>query len=448
MKMKKIITIFVLVLLVAADFVLAQRFGGPIDQSIVNPSRRAGLATAFPRFSADNVRHPAPVNWEEQTRQQVVILGQERQHQLEASQKRIAQLEQELRRAEEQNRRNDKERIDAELQRQRQAQQQTQTENRKKTKNYAVLIGVNDYRRPAKNVAAGNRSGELTLSDLRCCINDMTALANALRNGKFASNEDIYLLTDNSEKPELQPTKKNVITCLARVIAAVKPEDTVLVAFAGHGVAFPVQEDNGLQKSGSKLRSYICPFKTDVYMDFATKKWNLDTLISLADLFAGLEKMHKVKKIAILDACRNVLGGKDKKFTRTAYITSTEKHYVHDRSGRTTEKSEVKELLPDGLFNFNEEDLQKYRTLFRLSSCMPGQNSYEDSKINHGIFTKFLLEGINGQADFDRNNQITTEELARFTKTKTADYARQELQVEQTPVSSSNEFSSCVISFR
>jgi uncharacterized caspase-like protein len=446
MKMKNIftITIFIIVLLVADDFVLAQRFGGPIDQSIVNPSRRAGLATAFPRFSADNVRHPAPINWEEQTRQQVVILGQERQHQLEASQKRIAQLEQELRRAEEQNRRNDKERIDAELQQQR----QTQMGNVKKTRNYAVLIGVDNYKQTSKKVDGGSRNGELTLPDLSCCVNDMTALANALRNGKFAEDEDIYLLTSNNEKPELLPTKKNVITCLARVIAAVKPEDAVLVAFAGHGVSFPVQENNNLPKSDIKLRSYVCPFETDIYLDSKTKKWSLDTLISLADLFAGLEKRHDVKKIAILDACRNVYSGAGETSAKTAYITNTEKHYVRDRSGRVTEKSEVKESSPEGLFSFNEEDLQKYRALFRLSSCMPGQTSSEDSRTNHGIFTKFLLEGINGQADFDRNNQITIEELAMFTKSKTADYTRQELKVEQTPVSSSNEFSSCVISFR
>jgi uncharacterized caspase-like protein len=39
-----------------------------------------------------------------------------------------------------------------------------------------------------------------------------------------------------------------------------------------------------------------------------------------------------------------------------------------------------------------------------LSSCAPGQISWEDEKLGDGVFTHFLLEGLAGKAERSKND--------------------------------------------
>ncbi|MDR3108871.1 MAG: caspase family protein [Planctomycetaceae bacterium] len=490
--------IFFLLILVTASNIFAQfggrpnmgNIGGPIDRWNTNPTRR-DIASAFP-FNGDNVQHPNPIDWQDEVRRQRTEIEKEKQDTEKlreenrlSEEKRIAELEAERRRVADQK---EKEKIEKELrdiQSQREEaekERQREVTEGKSPKNYAVLIGVNKYTQISKkdNKEKGSRVAELDLEDLRYAVNDVTELAEVLVKGKFVTKENITILTDKSSA-DLLPTKENIVKCIAKTIARIESEDKndekscVLVVFSGHGVAFPTQ--------GGEYRSYVCPRGTDISMYETTKgdgkqkeqKWDIEGLISLADLFRGLEDETKVKKITILDACRNLTKTQESTTNSQGKPTPSQSS-TSQRGGRVTRsnsnpqtknnvqtankftaqlivkekdksgKEIIKSASPVGLDNFKDSDIATYRMIFRLSSCEIGQMSHEDDGIKHGVFTNFLLKGIQGQADTDNNKQIDINELAKFVKEKTKQYAEQVLEVSQTPVSYSNEFDSCVIS--
>ena len=257
-------------------------------------------------------------------------------------------------------------------------------------------------------------------------MNDTKALAELLEKGKFAPKENIFVMNDEVKDSTMLPTKKNIIACLARVIASIKDGDTCLVTFAGHGCSFPFRD--------GKMRGYVCPAESNVYKSKESGMWNLETLIAVGDLFAGLESRRGVKKIAILDACRNfpLVGGEkgEKSGFRSIQITTA--------GGRSVES------LAEN-YAFSETDLQYYQNLFRLTSCSQGQLSFEDEKIRHGIFTKCLVDGLSGQADINRDGKVSIEELAVHVKETTPPYVEKLWKVKQEPLSSSNEFGTCVL---
>jgi len=49
-----------------------------------------------------------------------------------------------------------------------------------------------------------------------------------------------------------------------------------------------------------------------------------------------------------------------------------------------------------------------------MTASMGVENSYEDDRWKHGAFTKALLEGLSGQADYDKDHAIYVRELDHF----------------------------------
>ncbi len=52
--------------------------------------------------------------------------------------------------------------------------------------------------------------------------------------------------------------------------------------------------------------------------------------------------------------------------------------------------------------------------------------SGEDDKLQHGVFTYFLLEGLRGKADKDRDGIITVDEVYRYVSREVPRATRQE----------------------
>jgi uncharacterized caspase-like protein len=44
----------------------------------------------------------------------------------------------------------------------------------------------------------------------------------------------------------------------------------------------------------------------------------------------------------------------------------------------------------------------------------PNEVSGEDDELRHGVFTSFLLEGLRGKADTDKDGMITVDEVYRY----------------------------------
>jgi uncharacterized caspase-like protein len=95
-------------------------------------------------------------------------------------------------------------------------------------KRYAVLVGVRQYQHDK-------------LPELKYSENDVVELAQVLRGAGY----DVTLLCDGEGKKDAAraPSKANIERALKAVLAKCKRVDTVLVAFAGHGLQFEGLKD-------------------------------------------------------------------------------------------------------------------------------------------------------------------------------------------------------------
>lgn len=89
---------------------------------------------------------------------------------------------------------------------------------------WALLIGINGYEH---------------MPPLNYCARDMEVLAEALEQNCGYATENIRLLCD-SEGGQA-PTRNNILLALSGFLQQAAAEDTVLIAFAGHGGTVPRQ---------------------------------------------------------------------------------------------------------------------------------------------------------------------------------------------------------------
>lgn len=170
------------------------------------------------------------------------------------------------------------------------------------------------------------------------------------------------------------PSLRNIWDQLERIEMLFQPQDLVVFSFAGHGVT---KGDDG----------YLLPI--DAYYDDVP-----GTSLKVGDIVGWLENTGVKKSLLLLDACRETL---------TENISR----------GLTR-----KRLSPER-FQYAEISAVFYST-------KEGLLSYEDDESEHGVFTRFLLEGIRGKADYQYGNSdgiVTFRELASFLEEAVTNYS-------------------------
>jgi len=218
---------------------------------------------------------------------------------------------------------------------------------------------------------------------LRFCSEDMRALAGQLVASGFPEQQ-IILLHDKAQRPEHRPTKAHIEGQLERVLGLVERDDLVVVAFSGHGVHF-----------GGK--SYLCPLEA--------RLGEPETLVSMDVVYRRLRECDAALKLLLVDACRED--------PRPAGPKSQGPY--------------------EGTKQFAAELERPPRGILLLSSCAPGQISMEDKALGHGVFMHFLLEGLQGRADGDRNRRVSLLELYRYANRETKAYVARKYGGWQTP---------------
>ncbi len=294
-------------------------------------------------------------------------------------------------------------------------------------KSYALLIGVNDYKHN-NDLALDAKDGEkwFSLSDLLYCSADMSGLRDALVEGKFASKDDIVLLTSDSKDADFQPKLRNINIQLHSLLGKLTENDSVLIAFAGHGIRVPVR------KGDSRFDQYLCPMDAELACDTDSGSYRVDTLLKRSDLDEQLQTSKAKVKILIMDACRSLPENSDKDLLAKA---------------RSAGKLDQAPLSVSELKSFSAGELSnasKAEGLFRLESCREGQKALEEPDYKHGIYSHFMIEGLKGKADgFDgskKDGKITLNELYLYVRDKTiADVAKRSGNLSQYPTLSSSE---------
>ncbi|SDE30077.1 Uncharacterized protein, contains caspase domain [Dyadobacter soli] len=212
---------------------------------------------------------------------------------------------------------------------------------------YAVIVGISDY----LNGSDPQSGIQAQLSDLRYCDDDARIFYDFLRSpaGGSVPAENIALLIDN------QASKAQIISQMESFFAKSGPDDRVIFYFAGHGA-------NGF------FASY------DIDMR------NMNTSLKHKEVKEIFRKCRAKTRLCFADAC---MSGSMKNRAR-----------------------EVVEVKPVSVRSFEDEE----SGLVVLMAARSYQYSSENVSIGHGYFTKFLVDGLQGEADKNKDDLVTIKE--------------------------------------
>jgi tetratricopeptide (TPR) repeat protein len=168
-----------------------------------------------------------------------------------------------------------------------------------------------------------------------------------IRSGYSSSN--ISLLLDN------KATKKNINKAMDDLARNAQPTDTVLFFFSGHGER---------HVGGFELGEYICPVEAD--RDDLNK-----TAISNEELTTAIKSIPAKQVVVFLDACH---------------------------SGGVGEPKNSDSGIKAGLSENTYEKLATGEGRVVIASCKPNEYSWELPEMENGLFSHYLLEGLDGNA--------------------------------------------------
>ncbi len=190
--------------------------------------------------------------------------------------------------------------------------------------------------------------------------------------------ENVHVLTN--EKATLAAIRKEIDTWLPSVA---QEDDRVLIYFAGHGFMY-------------QGKGYLAPHDFDRNR-IAETGFPMD---ELGSVIGG--KIKAKSKILLTDACHS------------GAITPEETESINGTLG----------------------DLNK--SLFSLTASRAREQSFEDPglKGGHGVFTYYVVEGMQGEADASGDGVVTADELAEYVHTQVREYTSNK----QNPTSDKSNF--------
>jgi hypothetical protein len=237
---------------------------------------------------------------------------------------------------------------------------------------WAVVIGVGRYESDG-------------IPKLKYAVSDAEAIYQILIASAGFKKEHVLLLTDKTErKPTLRTIRWALGTFLSR---SAKKDDTVLIFFAGHGA--PEIDPRGVERDG--LAKYLIPIDADPD-DLYSSAFPMD---ELQTVFGRIEAERVV---AFLDAC-----------------------YSGTAGGRTFSSRRTRTGSGDDVFL---ERLTRSRGRAIMTASRPSEVSIEVSELGHGLFTYYLLQGLKGGGDLNRDGIVSLQELYEYVEQQVAGKSR------------------------
>ena len=242
---------------------------------------------------------------------------------------------------------------------------------------WALLIGVDEYAECAK---------------LKYCGADMEALRDRLVKSGFRDSH-IILMRNHAKEAKYEPSKVNVERQLDLLLNGLEKNSVVVIGFSGHGVK-------------ANRRSYLCT--TEARLDEPD-----ETMLAIDKVYERLQRCPAAFKLMMVDACRN-----DPRLPGSKALPG----------------QDVVEGFAKGL-------QRPPRGIAVLTSCQDGETSMEDPDFNHGVFMHFLLDGLAGKADRDRDGTVTLQEAFRYAGSETKAHVARKFNGSQVPVLRAEEIS-------
>lgn len=228
---------------------------------------------------------------------------------------------------------------------------------------WVAAVGVSKY-------------SDVAIPQLRFAREDAVAILDYYRNRFGLPAYQMFQLLDQ------EATRQNIMRTLGTELArkASNPNDTVILYFAGHGKT----ETDPSSPDGDGLGKFLLPYDTTA-SDLNSSALNMEEVKRI------LRRLPAERVIFIIDSC----------FSGAA--TGGRSPFDPSAARRST--------LADGFLS-KLADAGTGRVI--LTASRPWEVAEESSKYGHGIFTYFVLKGLDGAADDDANGLIDVDEIFKF----------------------------------
>ena len=249
-------------------------------------------------------------------------------------------------------------------------------------KKYALIVGIDDYQNDG-------------VVDLQYATSDARLLREVLiKEGNFPE-DNIFLLSSDSQDENSQPFLTNIVFRLEWLKEIVGPGDTLVFYFAGHGVSldketFLLTEEADQRSKGTLM---ISSLRGSILSDLLKNAGAQNTLV-------------------FLDACRN-----------------------DPTAGRGDGSNLLSPALARGLVftPLPAADPQLERNTATIFACSEGERSWEWADRQHGFFTFYLAEAFR-QGAFEPNGLATLGSLSAYLRDNVSKTAFRETNHKQTPM--------------
>jgi hypothetical protein len=211
------------------------------------------------------------------------------------------------------------------------------------------------------------------LPDLKYAGADATELADLLRVAARRPEDVVLMSTGAGVRPHLSPRRHNVRRELRALVAGSGAGDTLVVAFSG--------------------REILAKGSGDYYLGLVdADPEEPKSLLPLTEIYEEVAKSRAAVKLVLIDACRLPPPG--------------------DNTPR-------KVAPPAGVLAF--------------FGCAHGEMCLEDADHKHGLFSYYVIEGLRGSADLNRDGKVMLSELERFVKEGVPEHAWRKYKKRQNP---------------
>lgn len=237
---------------------------------------------------------------------------------------------------------------------------------------WAVVVGVGRYEDPA-------------IPRLRYTVPDAEAISQTLVNVAGLKHEHVMLLTDKTER---KPTLRNIRWALGTFLSrSASKDDTVLIFFAGHGA--PEIDPRGIERDG--FAKYLIPSDADAD-DLYSSALPMDELETI------FSRIEAERIVAFLDTCYSGAAG-----------------------GRTFGSRKTRAGQVDDEFI---ERLARSKGRAIITASRSTEVSLELPELGHGVFTHYLIEGLRGAGDGNKDGIVTLQELYEYVEAQVSRRSR------------------------
>jgi hypothetical protein len=233
---------------------------------------------------------------------------------------------------------------------------------------WAVIIGINDYP---------------NLPRLRYAVNDAREFQRFLVDNNRVPAENITMLLN--EQATLRNFRSSLGTGLKADAAA---DDMAIIFFAGHGAT----ERDPESPDGDGLEKYLLAWESepdDLY----------STAMPMREIAYIFRRIRSERLVFIADSC-----------------------YSGGSGGRTIGTTGMRANLSDSFMERIASGLGKVI----ITASAANEISVEKDELQHGVFTYYLLEGLKGPADTDRDGMVTVDEAYLYVSEKVSRATGQE----------------------